>query len=162
MARAPAPPPPPAARTRVQVKTLLTIIVVIALGVAIIPGILFIAGIGLLPSIVALLMDPTRQKHKTMCVFGMNASGVFPYILEVIFTGNSFDAAKETLTSAFPYLVMLVTAGLGYLLFMIIPPIVATFLTVMAQRKIATLRTTQRHIIEEWGEEVARHGKGLR
>ena len=53
------------------------------------------------------------------------------------------------------FLMIYGAAGFGWLLFTSIPPVVAAFLTVMAQRRVATLRATQRHLIEEWGDDVA-------
>jgi hypothetical protein len=46
-------------------------------------------------------------------------------------------------------------AAFGYLMYMVIPPMVTTFLNVMAQRRIALLRAAQKKIIGEWGPEVA-------
>ncbi len=136
-------------------KILLTL-ALIALIAAIIPGIVVVAIIGMLPSFVALLVDRSPQKYQALCVGGMNWCGVFPYVLDVFASANSFDAAKSVLSSPIAFLVMWGCAAFGYLIFTVVPPLVGTFLTVMAQRRIAMLRATQRRLIEEWGDDIAR------
>ncbi len=111
--------------------------------------------IGMLPTIVAYIIDRTKQKHTALCVGGMNFLGVY-YPLMQLWTG---DRPIKELTDLMPdlvdFLMIYGAAGFGWLLFTSIPPVVAAFLTVMAQRRVATLRATQRHLIEEWGEDIA-------
>ena len=111
--------------------------------------------VGMLPTIVAWLVDRTKQKYATFCVGGLNACGVFPYILD-LWTGTHTPAAAfGILTDVFALAIMFGTAAFGWMMYSSIPPVIVSVLTVMAQRRIAQLRTNQRRIIEEWGEEVA-------
>jgi hypothetical protein len=45
-------------------------------------------------------------------------------------------------------------AGFGWMLYMSLPPVVTTFLTVMSERRVTVLKNNQKTIIEEWGEGV--------
>jgi hypothetical protein len=112
--------------------------------------------IGMLPTVVAYLIDRTRQKYATFCVGGMNFCGVFPYVLDLWNGIHSMSGAFRILTDVFALLLMYGAAAFGWALFASIPPVVVSVLTVMAQRRVSTLRTNQRRIIEEWGEEVAK------
>ncbi len=110
---------------------------------------------GMLPSLVAFIIDRTPQKSATFCVAGMNFCGVFGFLLDLWGGDHSVSGTFNMLTDVYVLLIMYSTAGFGWLVFHIVPPLVSSILTVVAQRRVAQLRSTQRHLIEEWGEDVA-------
>ena len=110
---------------------------------------------GLLPSIVAWIVDRTEQKYATACVFGLNFAGLFPFLLEIWFEDHSLDAAMRIMTDVFDLLVIYGAAGFGVMLYMALPPFVTTFLSVMSEHRVTVLKDNQANIIEEWGEGVA-------
>lgn len=111
---------------------------------------------GLLPTIVSFVTDRTRDKYSTFCIGGMNFSGVFPFLMDLWMGDHSIAAARDLLTDVFNLGIMYSAAAGGWLLFTFIPPVVGAFLTVLSQRRVATLRNDQRQLIEEWGEAVTR------
>lgn len=110
---------------------------------------------GMLPTLVAYIIDRTKLKSATFCVGSINFIGVFPYIMDLWTIRNSVDAALNSVTDLFAMLIMYSAAAFGWLLFMAMPTVVASFVTVMQQRKVAQLRGEQKELIEEWGAEVA-------
>ena len=77
---------------------------------------------GMLPTLVAFIIDRSPRNYAMYCVGGMNFSGVFPYLLD-LWTGNhEFNTAIDILTDVFNLLVMYSGAGFGWMLFMAIPP----------------------------------------
>ncbi len=141
-------------------RNLLATLAAIGATTVVVPGFALVVAIGMIPSLVARLLDRGPQRYKSICVGMANWSGVFPYVIDVFSAPNSFAGAKAILASPITYVVMWGCAALGYLLFTTVPPVVATFLTVMAQRRIASLRATQKRLIDEWGEDVAKPGGG--
>lgn len=116
----------------------------------------FVGFFGMAPTFVAFIIDRTREKYATFCVAGINACGVFPYMLD-LWTGNhSINQAVNIMTDPFSLIVMYSAAAFGWLMFITVPPVITSFLGVMAQKKVSALRTQQRKLIEEWGESVAR------
>jgi hypothetical protein len=113
-----------------------------------------LVGIGMLPTFVAWICDRSEEKFATFCVGGLNFSGVFPYVMELWSGTHSIEAASGIMTNVFSLLVMFGSAGLGWMLFAAVPPVIATFLKVLSERKLTVLRTQQRKLVEEWGEEV--------
>ena len=109
---------------------------------------------GLLPSVVAFIIDRTKGKSAAITVSGVNLIGVFPFIMDLWKGGNTFDQAINML-DIFTMLIMYSAAGMGWLLFMTTPVIISSFVMVLQQRKIANLRKQQKDLIEEWGPEVA-------
>ena len=45
-------------------------------------------------------------------------------------------------------------AGFGWMLYVALPPVVTTFLTVMSERRVTVLKSNQKTIIDEWGKSV--------
>ncbi len=146
--------PATAPQSMQRVNPLWISITIIALAILAAPTVIFVL-VGMVPTIVAFIIDRSRKRYATICVGGMNFSGVFFFLLELWFGGDHTIAhAMGILSNVFALAIIFSAAGFGWLLFLAIPPVVATFLTVMAQRRVAHLRTRQREIIEEWGEEV--------
>lgn len=110
---------------------------------------------GMLPTLVAYIIDRSPQKSATFSVGAVNFIGVFPYVMELWTGVNSIDQALNLVTDIFAMLVMYASAAFGWLLFMAMPTVVSSFVIVLQQRKIAQLRAEQKELIEEWGAEVA-------
>ena len=140
----------PGKATPIWLSVLAALVVVVSLPTVII---LFF---GLLPSMASYLTDRSKEKYASYCIGGMNFAGVFPYLLDLWLGDHSLAAARDILTNVFNLGVMYSSAAFGWLLFTFIPPVVGSFLTVMAQRRVAALRNEQRQLIEEWGDAVTR------
>jgi hypothetical protein len=123
------------------------------------PTVLMIV-VGMPPTLVAWIIDRSHQKSATFCVAGLNFCGLFPHLMDFWQGTHSLAAAGEIITNVFVLLAIYGAAGFGWMLYVAVPPVVGTFLTVMAQRRVAQLRTLQRQILEEWGESVARVAMG--
>jgi len=118
------------------------------------PTVLMIV-VGMPPTIVAWIIDRSYQKSATYCVAGMNFCGLFPYLMDLWLGTHSMRAASEIVTDVFALGVIYGAAAFGWMIFVAVPPVIGTFLTVMTQRRIGVLRNLQREIIQEWGEGVA-------
>ena len=149
-------PAAPSETPRMKASVALILIPLALVGVLIIslPSIILVF-FGMLPTLVALIVDRTSQKYAVFCVGGTNFSGVFPYLLDLWSGEHTAGSAIEILTDVFSLLLMYGAAGFGWMIFIAVPPVVGVFLTVMAQRRVSQLRRVQKELIEEWGEDVA-------
>ncbi len=118
------------------------------------PGIIMLLFIGMLPTVVAYIIDRTQKKYATFCVGAMNLSGVFPFLSDLWTGNNNIHGAIEIMTNAFDLIVMYAAASFGWLLYIAVPPVVNALLAVAAQHRIAQLRSRQRELIREWGQEI--------
>lgn len=109
---------------------------------------------GMLPTLVAYIIDRSPQKSATFSVGSINFIGVFPYVLDLWSSMNTIDEALNMVTDLFSMLIMYSAAAFGWLLFMAMPAVVSSFVIVLQQRKVAQLRAEQKDLIEEWGPEV--------
>ena len=158
MARMPAPaadtqakaPTPPGRAMRKAVWILLCLVALLVISLPTVLLLLF----GMLPTIVAWVVDRSQQKYATFCVCGMNFSGVFPFLSDVWFKDHSTDAAVRILTNVFDLTVIYGAAAFGWMIFIAVPPVITQFISAMLQKRVATLREQQQKIIEEGGEGV--------
>ena len=116
---------------------------------------LIVLTVGLLPTGVAFIVDRSDQKTGTFCVGGMNLCGVFPFVMKLWAGKHTTSAATEIISDVLSLLIMYAAAGFGWIIFLAIPPVVATFLSVVAQTRVKALRASQQEIVDEWGPEVA-------
>ena len=111
--------------------------------------------IGLLPTMVAFVVDKSSGKYATLCVGAMNITGIFPSIFKLWSGQNDFSQAVQIITNIFDLVIMYGAAGFGWILYIIIPSVVGTLLNIISERRITKLRIQQRGLINEWGKDVA-------
>ncbi len=111
--------------------------------------------VGLLPSLVAFIFDRSPGRTLARCVFGLNFSGVAPYILELWqVPSQTVGGATQQIFQPLALSIMYGAAGLGWLLYLAMPPIVANVLNLSAQRRVGELRKKQRALIKTWGDSL--------
>ena len=49
---------------------------------------------------------------------------------------------------------MYAAAGLGWMMFLTVPPIIASFLSVISQTRVKVLKASQNKILDEWGQKL--------
>jgi|GEM_PF-2150473 hypothetical protein len=119
------------------------------------PGMVLLIICGLIPGIVAYLIDRSPKKYATFCVGGMNLAGICPAALKLWNGDNNVAQAFAILTSPFELIIMFAAASFGWLIYFFVPPIVVALLTVIAQHRVAQLREEQKALIKDWGDGVA-------
>lgn len=117
------------------------------------PTVMLIA-FAMLPAIVAVIIDRTEERSAAFCVGGLNFCGMFPYLMDLWFGDHDLGQAIQILTDVFALAVMYGGACMGWMLYLSLPPVIASFIQVMSERRLEQLRKTQRQILDEWGDEV--------
>jgi len=135
-------------------KPILLLLILVLFAIISLPT-LMIVGAGMLPTLVAFLVDRQRPRYAAICVGGLNLAGVFPHLLPIWFGVHTRQAAEAALTDVFVLMSMYGAALFGWMLYFAVPPLVGAVLSVVAQRRVALLRLSQKALIEEWGESVA-------
>jgi hypothetical protein len=117
--------------------------------------IMMVLGFGMVPTIVAYLIDRSTRKYAAICVGGMNFCGLLDIIWELWAGPNTPGDAMDLLTDPFNLLMVFGAAGFGWLLYMSLPPVVGAVLQVLAEQRMNTCRDIQADLIKKWGEDVA-------
>ena len=114
-----------------------------------------ILGIGMLPTIAAMISDRRKEKYATLCVGAMNFTGVLPFIVRLWTEEHSYEHAFRVIGSPVTWLVMYGAAALGWAIYFVAPGIVGMFIGMRTEQRIQRLRRRQRDLVEEWGPGVA-------
>ena len=91
---------------------ILVVLVLISAIIISLPTVLLVS-FGMLPSIVAFIVERTKPRYAAICVGAMNFSGVFPYLLDSWSGRHTVDEAMNMLTDVFSLMVMYSSSAFG-------------------------------------------------
>ena len=111
--------------------------------------------IGMIPTLVAYIIDLTPGRYAARCVAGLNIAGVVPFLNRLWESTNDMASAINIITDVYAWLAFYAASGIGWLLFASLPGIVASFKTYSAKRHANALRSRLEELKEEWGEEIS-------
>lgn len=111
-------------------------------------------GLGMLPTVAVYLADRSRNKSFATTVALTNLCGVLPSLAELWDRGQTMQAANALAVGPMFWLLPLGAAGIGWLIFMGMPPLIAGYYQTSAEARIRTLQQKQQRLVETWGEEV--------
>lgn len=124
------------------------------LGVMFIP-IAVIMIVGMAPTVVAGMIDKSKEKLKAITIGFMNFAGCYPYLLELVARhGNDPKVAFNIILDPLNIVIIYTAAGVGYLIEFGVVKSVAGFLKQSAQKRIEEIAVKQQEMVERWGEEV--------
>lgn len=129
-------------------------LIIAIVGLFTLPTIL-ILGIGMLPTLGAMLSDRRKEKYATLCVGAMNFTGVLPFMIRLWTEDHSYERAFVVIADPFTWLVMYGAAAVGWAIYFVAPGIVGMFIGMRTEQRIQRLRRRQRDLVEEWGPGVA-------
>lgn len=114
--------------------------------------ILFIGG--MVPTIVAFISDRTQEKYLPMVVGSLNFCGVMPAGFELWKGSSSTDRALDLLGDPFNLAMMLGAAAVGWVIYTVVPAMVAATMVWRNEQDIARWQSRQEALITEWGRGV--------
>lgn len=126
----------------------------IAFIIAALPSVIVVV-VGMIPTLVAYIIDLTPGRYAAKCVAGLNIAGVVPFLNRLWSSTNDLPAAIGVVTDVYAWLAFYAASGVGWLLFVSLPGIVASFKTYSAKRQANVLRSRLEELREEWGEEIS-------
>lgn len=110
---------------------------------------------GMMPTMVAYMIDKNAKKYATRTVGYLNASGCFIVALDMWSSGdNDIERALELLADPFNWLIMFGLAGVGWVVFFAVPPVVAAYMAITADVKLKEVKKQQETLRMEWGTDV--------
>jgi hypothetical protein len=115
---------------------------------------LLVLSIGMLPTLAATVGARGFNRGAWVCVGGLNLAGLLPWMMPLMFGNRSLDFAVAQVTDINMLLSSFGCAGLGWGLYLSMPPLVTVFSAMTAHRRAGELATKQRKLVEKWGEAV--------
>ena len=145
----------PTTRKKSSAGTLAIFIVLMVPALALFMPTTLVFLIGMAPTLVAFIADRDPQKYAAVTVGPLNFCGVLPAEMELWREGHTMDMALQIIAEPFNWLLMYGLAGLGWLIFFSIPPVVAVVVAHRHQMEVQRLKDRQTTLVEEWGDGVA-------
>ena len=117
---------------------------------------------GMLPSIVAHIIDTRPGHFASKTVMAFNGAGVLPHLGGVLTSGSPNQTAAAIMMDAEPWVLMWGFAAFGWLVVYLIPNITQLYLEVTATYKIKKMQIFQDTLVDEWGDVIKKPKKGRR
>ena len=109
---------------------------------------------GMVPSIVAYVVDRGRRPMLAFTIGPLNLAGLMPYLLEVWTGQQQMPTVVHLLTNVYVWLVIYLSAGAGWLVFMGMPQLVTFVLQRSLDGRKAKLKAQQSKLRADWGSAV--------
>ena len=133
---------------------LLALVVLAPMGLLMLPTTLLLLP-GLVPTMVAFVVDRDLNKSATISVGAMNICGIMPFLIQLWKQGHSSDMSFTLLSQPGTWLVMYGAAAIGWAIYFMVPPMVAGFGASRDRARIRELAATRAMLVDDWGPEVA-------
>jgi hypothetical protein len=137
----------------ISLQAWILILGTLATGLVFIPSTLLL-GVGMLPTIIAMVIVRKRYKNKVITIGSMNFAGCFPYLLGVWQSSDRMGAALSALSEPMTIVVMYSAAGAGYLLNWGVTNGVRRLMLVGAEKKLKNIDKEKEKLEKRWGRKV--------
>lgn len=114
----------------------------------------FMLFIGLMPTIVARLVDRTKERTKVLTVGFMNFAGCAPFWLQMVRDGHTLEVALNIMTQPSTVVVMYSAALAGYLIEWAMTGVFASLMVQKGQKRLEDIKNLQAELVKRWGVEV--------
>ncbi|NDF12473.1 MAG: hypothetical protein EB060_06655 [Proteobacteria bacterium] len=136
---------------------IMVIVVVVLISGLMAVGLSYIAVIvimGLLPGIVAYILDRRKGKAASRTIMGFNLAGLLPQVISVLTSPSPNALAREMMSNPFTWFWVYLFACFGWVVIHLVPQIAYLFLSLKAEYTVKRMRSQQEKLIKEWGEEI--------
>ena len=115
---------------------------------------LLVFAVGMIPSLVAAIVDRHPGRNATIAVTAMNFAGVVPFVAEILISGASMARAMLVVTDVFSLAMMYGTAAFGWGLVYVMPKVASVYISVRNDARIQAMQREKKRLNEEWGDAV--------
>jgi hypothetical protein len=109
---------------------------------------------GMVPSIVAYVVDRGKRPMQAFTIAPLNLAGLMPYLMELWTGHDQMPTVVHLLTNVYVWLVIYLSAGAGWLVFLGMPQIVTFVLQRSLDSRRDKLKALQAKLRADWGAEV--------
>lgn len=113
-----------------------------------------VLAVNMVPTIVAFVVDRSREKYLAIAVGLLNICGAVPALVALWQQGQSYDAALDISSNPFHWLMAYGAAAIGWTVYLVLPPILGHYYAITSQARLLSHRRKQQILVEAWGEEV--------
>jgi hypothetical protein len=109
---------------------------------------------GMLPGLIAMIIDPEPKRYISKIVLTFNFTGIFPFIAKIISATPSNTAAIEVIIEPKTWLIIYSSAAIGWIIYWSFPQLAIMYNNLKIQIRIRKLDHELNRLVEEWGDEI--------
>jgi hypothetical protein len=109
---------------------------------------------GILPGMVAVLIDQEKQRYISKIVLAFNLIGLIPYVAKIIRSSMSDVVAIDMMIEPMTWMVIYGAAAIGWMVYWFFPEAGQLINTIMINSKVNKLEDELEALCQEWGEEI--------
>lgn len=118
------------------------------------PAIAVILVVGMIPTIVAAIVDRTAGRMRAVTIGVINLAGCSPFMVEIFKKGNDPEMAITYILQPRTIVVIYFAAAMGYLIDWAMTGIVSSILVQKTKGRLKEIQKNQKDLTERWGVEV--------
>lgn len=109
---------------------------------------------GVLPGMVAVLIDQERQKYISKIVMMFNIVGITPYIFKIVHNNDPDFIAVDLMAEPITWMVIFGSAAIGWLIYWFFPEAALVFFDAKIENRISKLQKELDELCKEWGDDI--------
>ena len=109
---------------------------------------------GMLPGLIAMIVDQEPRRYISRIVLTFNATGVAPYIAKVLSGKGASNMAIEIIIDPRTWLMIYTSATIGWLVYWGFPQAAIMFNNIKTQIRLQKLNYDLDKLVEEWGDDI--------
>lgn len=109
----------------------------------------------MVPTVVAYMVDRTREKYLAITIGLINFCGALPAVAELWSEGQRYEVALAITTDPMSWLIAYGAAAVGWMVYGGLPPVLANYYAITSDARLQSLLRQQEKLVRNWGEEVA-------
>ena len=113
-----------------------------------------VIAVGMVPTMVARVIDSSPGKRLSITVGAMNLVGCLYFLHRIWAAGHSISDIPMVLGDSFGWLCALLGAGAGWVIFGATPLLIAQIAQAQTTVRLRRLNNDQDRLVKEWGESV--------
>lgn len=110
--------------------------------------------VGMLPTMMAGLVDSSKDKMKTLTIGAMNLAGASPFVVELWARENSFADALNIVTDPVAIIVIYACAAVGYMIDWALSGMIASIVHQRGKARKKAIQKRKKELVERWGKKV--------
>ncbi len=116
---------------------------------------LLLCGVLMAPTVAAVVADRSRGRYLTYGVGLLNFACALPALLRLLAAGQETRMAWALAADPGNWGLAFAGAGLGWAIFLLLPPLVAGYYTTRTRDRLEDLQNRRASLERDWGEEVS-------
>ena len=110
--------------------------------------------VGMVPTIVAAIVDRSEGRMRALTIGAMNFAGCAPFVIEVFKKGGSLETSIAYMLEPRTIVVIYFAAAMGYLIDWAMTGIVSSVIVQKTKGRLRDIQKNQKELTERWGMEV--------